>query len=177
VLHVLFLSIIARAVPVQRCVDAAKAVFKAIAVSEPRVRGAAKAALREALQQRFNLLQEAALARGAAGVDSQLLKAAQQISTVRAEGLEAGTDRQGLLVHACVCVGRWAESKNRQKKVYGPSGGCVRVGCNASAAAASCCCGWCVGCRQSGLWCHAYDSYAVCGVCVPAGCSAAQALG
>lgn len=64
-----------------RCVDAAKAVFKAIAVSEPRVRGAAKAALREALQQRFNLLQEAALARGAAGVDSQLLKAAQQIST------------------------------------------------------------------------------------------------
>lgn len=63
--------------------DAAKATFKAIAVSEPRIRGAAKAALRDALQQRFELVREAVLARAAAKVDQQLLKAAQQISTVR----------------------------------------------------------------------------------------------
>lgn len=67
----------------QRCVAAAKATFKAIAVSEPRIRGAAKAALRDALQQRFDLVREAVLARAAAKVDQQLLKAAQQISTVR----------------------------------------------------------------------------------------------
>jgi hypothetical protein len=67
----------------QRCVAAAKATFKAIAVSEPRIRGAAKAALRDALQQRFELVREAVLARAAAKVDHQLLKAAQQISTVR----------------------------------------------------------------------------------------------
>lgn len=67
----------------QRCVDLAKATFKAIAVAEPRVRAAAKAALHDALQQRFNLMQEAALARAAAGVDAQLLKAAQQVTTVR----------------------------------------------------------------------------------------------
>lgn len=49
------------------------------------MRGAAKAALRDALQQRFDLIQEAALARAAAGVDAQLLKAAQQMSTVGGE--------------------------------------------------------------------------------------------
>jgi hypothetical protein len=71
-------------VPVQRCVDSAKATFKAIAVAEPRARHAAKAALRDALQQRYGLIREAALARAAANVDAQLLKAAQQISTVGA---------------------------------------------------------------------------------------------
>lgn len=80
-------------------------MFKAIAVSEPRVRGAAKAALRDALQQRFNLLQEAALARAAAGVDSQLLKAAQQISTVRVEEREGRGIRQALTNRGCWC---WA---------------------------------------------------------------------
>lgn len=64
-----------------RCVDAAKATFKAIAVSEPRVRGAAKAGLREALQQRYELIREAVLARAAGRVDAQLLKAAQQVTT------------------------------------------------------------------------------------------------
>lgn len=70
-------------VVLQRCVDAAKAVFKAIAVAEPRVRGAAKAGLKDALQQRYNLMQEAVMARAAARVNQQLLKAAQQITTVR----------------------------------------------------------------------------------------------
>jgi hypothetical protein len=63
---------------------AANAVFKSIAVAEPRVRGEAKAGLMSALQQRYELLREAALARAAAGVDQALLTAAQQISTVRA---------------------------------------------------------------------------------------------
>lgn len=71
----------------QRCVDAAKAVFKAIAVAEPRVRGAAKAGLKDALQQRYDLMREAVMARAAARVDQQLLKAAQQITTVRRCGL------------------------------------------------------------------------------------------
>jgi hypothetical protein len=70
-------------VMLQRCVDAAKAVFKAIAVAEPRVRGAAKAGLKDALQQRYDFMREAVLARAAARVDQQLLKAAQQITTVR----------------------------------------------------------------------------------------------
>lgn len=69
-------------VVLQRCVEAAKATFKAIAVAEPRVRGAAKAGLKEALQQRFDLIREAVLARAAAKVDAQLLTAAQQITTV-----------------------------------------------------------------------------------------------
>eukprot|EP00878_Enallax_costatus_P025318 GHUV01027086.1.p1 GENE.GHUV01027086.1~~GHUV01027086.1.p1 ORF type:complete len:312 (+),score=104.13 GHUV01027086.1:958-1893(+) len=64
-----------------RCLNAAKATFRSIAVAEPRVRAAAKAALLEALQQRFTLIKEAALARASAQVDSALLLAAQQIST------------------------------------------------------------------------------------------------
>jgi hypothetical protein len=83
VLLLLLLLSLLLCVPVQRCVDAAKATFKAIAVSEPRVRGAAKAGLREALQQRYGLIREAVLARAAARVDAQLLKAAQQVTTVR----------------------------------------------------------------------------------------------
>jgi hypothetical protein len=63
-------------------------VFKSIAVAEPRVRGEAKAGLLAALQQRYELLKEAALARASAGVDQALLSAAQQISTV---SVAAGT--------------------------------------------------------------------------------------
>uniref|UniRef100_A0A383VGT1 GB1/RHD3-type G domain-containing protein n=1 Tax=Tetradesmus obliquus TaxID=3088 RepID=A0A383VGT1_TETOB len=64
-----------------RCMAAAKAVFKSIAVAEPRVRGEAKAGLIAALQHRYELTREAVLARAAAGVDQALLSAAQQIST------------------------------------------------------------------------------------------------
>lgn len=78
--HVLLVP--CRVTVLQRCVEAAKATFKAIAVAEPRVRGAAKAGLKEALQQRFDLIREAVLARAAAKVDAQLLTAAQQITTV-----------------------------------------------------------------------------------------------
>jgi hypothetical protein len=62
---------------------AAKAVFKSIAVAEPRLRSEAKAGLMSALHQRYELTREAALARAAAGVDQALLSAAQAISTVR----------------------------------------------------------------------------------------------
>lgn len=71
------------AVLLQRCVAAAKATFKSIAVAEPRVRADAKAGLMAALEHRFELTREAALARAAAGVDAALLSAAQQITTVR----------------------------------------------------------------------------------------------
>jgi hypothetical protein len=87
----------------QRCEAAAKATFKAIAVNEPRARAAAKAGLREALQQRFSLVREAALARAAAGVDAALLKAAQQITTVCGG----------------VCVCRWGGGSTEPWRAWG----------------------------------------------------------
>lgn len=77
---------------------AAKAVFKSIAVAEPRVRGEAKAGLIAALQHRYELTREAVLARAAAGVDQALLSAAQQISTVRVQALRS----VALLLLVCV---------------------------------------------------------------------------
>jgi hypothetical protein len=63
-------------------VAVAKGVFRSIAVAEPRARAAAKASLLTALEQSYDLRKEAVLARAAAGVDSALLTAGAQISTV-----------------------------------------------------------------------------------------------